>query len=114
MLDTAAPTPTLSGISGTVGVNQVLTVTFDETVSGFNAGDITITAGSVAVTKGSLTEVTTDTVWTMPITLVANQDGVNVTVTIGAGAVTDDAGNSSAAGSLSFRVDNALQICRLG
>ena len=110
VLDTAAPTPTLSGISGTVGVDQILTVTFDETVSGFNAGDITIAAGSAAVTRGSLTAVTAGTVWTMPITLVANQDGVNVRVTIGAGAVTDDAGNSSAAGSLSFRVDNVLDM----
>ena len=110
VVDNKAPTPTLSGITGTVEIDQTLTVTFDETVSGFDASDITIAAGSVAVSKGSLTEVTTGTKWTMPITLASNQDGVDVTVTVAAGAATDAAGNSSVVDSLGFTVDNVLDM----
>ena len=106
VVDNKGPTATLDGISGTVSTDQTLTVTFDEAVSGFGASNVTITTGSSAVTKGPLTTVTAGTVWTIPINLVANQDGIDVVVTIGAGAATDTVGNGNRAATLHFTVDN--------
>ncbi len=67
-----------------------VTVTFDEDVTGFALGDITVGNGSAS----NLSVVTANSVWTADIT--PSADG-QVTVDVAAGVATDDAGNENTA-----------------
>ena len=67
-----------------------VTVTFDEDVSGFVLGDITVGNGSAS----NLGVVTANSVWTVDIS--PSADG-QVTVDVASGVATDDAGNENTA-----------------
>ena len=91
-IDTIAPTVTISGLpSGEENDAFNLTITFNEDVSGFATGDLTVTgqARATAVSGGPR-------VYTATITPNANQEG-DVTVRVRANTVTDAAGNSNPA-----------------
>jgi hypothetical protein len=66
------------GTSGTANSTGIV-LTFSESVSDLTAGNITITDGTGAVTKGTLSG--TGTTWTIGLTNVATQG--NVTVAVG-------------------------------
>ncbi len=88
--DRTAPTVTLS-TSATSPTNLAaipFTATFSESVSGFDASDITVTNGTVQNFSGSGTTYTFE--------VVPTTDGT-VTVSVGAGVATDAAGNGNSA-----------------
>ncbi|MBI3039348.1 hypothetical protein HYY75_09935 [bacterium] len=74
-----------------------VTITFSETISGFSSSDITVVNGS----KGSLSTITSNKVFSIPITLSTNG---TVTVDIAAGAVQDSAGNQNTAATQLSRI----------
>ncbi|MBO6662228.1 Calx-beta domain-containing protein [Roseivirga sp.] len=92
IVDGVKPTPTITSSAGTL-TNAAFTATFtyDEAVTGFELGDITVTNG----TASNFTNVTVGTVWSATITPTA--DGAT-TVTLGANIAEDVAGNSSKSG----------------
>ncbi|WP_288342537.1 Calx-beta domain-containing protein [uncultured Roseivirga sp.] len=92
IVDGVKPTPTITSSAGTL-TNAAFTATFtyDEAVTGFELGDITVTNG----TASNFTNVTGGTVWSATITPTA--DGAT-TVTLEANIVEDVAGNSSKSG----------------
>ncbi|WP_420387526.1 Ig-like domain-containing protein [Roseivirga sp.] len=92
LVDGVKPTPTITSDAGTL-INGAFTATFtyDETVSGLDISDITVTNGAAS----NFTSVTSGTVWTATITPAA--DGTT-TVTLNADVATDAAGNASKAG----------------
>lgn len=79
----ALPTVTITSDDSNIRINEEFTVTFQwsETVSGFVAGDVTVTGG----TKGTFTSVDGDT-YTLGIT--ADSSAGDIDVTVAAGAVT--------------------------
>ena len=77
---------TISGLSAGFGALTVQTVTFtfDRSVIGFTAADVTVTNGTKGTLSGS------GAVWTMPVTASASlTQGDQVTVTVAANSVTD-------------------------
>ena len=89
-VDKKRPTATISGLpTGEENDAFTLTITFDENVTGFATGDLTVTgqATATAVSGGPR-------VYTATITPNANQEG-NVKVRVSANAVTDEAGNGN-------------------
>ena len=96
-LDNTGPTPTLGGPPLHFGKDTFdgmgrfeVTVTFDEAVNGFAAGDITVNGG----TKSNFTGSDGDSRYTVTVTPGGIDD---VTVSVAAGAATDLAGNTSVA-----------------
>ena len=98
--DTTAPGVTINddeaGTGNIAGGDITYTFTFDEPVTGFAIGDITVANG----TKGTFTAVSS-TVYTLVVTPTAGFEG-NVTVDVAAGVVVDAAnnGNTAATGSV--------------
>ncbi|WP_212590308.1 Ig-like domain-containing protein, partial [Vibrio cidicii] len=103
-LDTAAPTVTISDDTTGTATGEVLyTFTFNESVTGFTADDITVSGG----TKGTFTAVS-GTVYTLVVTPTANSTS-NLTVDVAASVATDTAGNPNSAATQSVQVvDTAL------
>ncbi|MCK9453460.1 MAG: Ig-like domain-containing protein, partial [Bacteroidales bacterium] len=98
--DTTAPGVTINddeaGTGNIAGGDITYTFTFDEPVTGFAIGDITVANG----TKGTFTAVSS-TVYTLVVTPTAGFEG-NVTVDVAAGVAVDAAnnGNTAATGSV--------------
>ncbi|MCY4304080.1 MAG: fibronectin type III domain-containing protein, partial [Aestuariivita sp.] len=90
--DTTAPTATLTDVPEKINSTTAFTatVTFDEAVNGFIAGDITVTGG----TKGAFTGSDGDTEYTLVITPSGN---ANVVVTVTANSATDGSSNTGPA-----------------
>ena len=95
-LDNTAPALSITGVPSNGEGPFTATFTFDEDVTGFTASDISVTGGS----KGTFTETTPRTVWTLVIT-----PSANYTVAVAADAATDVAGNGNAAVSASGMYD---------
>lgn len=89
--DTTPPTPTLGTTAGSATSRSPIpfTVTFDEDVSGFDSGDLSVTNGTVS--SFAQADARTYTFQVAPA-----DEGV-VTAQVAAGGVTDAAGNASAA-----------------
>ena len=87
--DATAPTVAITGAPAVVGSTDAfeVTVTFSETVTGFDASDLTVTNGSATV-EGS------DAKYTASITPDGRGD---ITIAIGANVATDAAGNGNEA-----------------
>ncbi len=103
-VDTTPPGLTLSSIAPdpTNGASIVVQASFDEEVSGFDAGDLSITNASLAAfapVSASL----------YLITLSPSADGA-VTLSVAPGAATDAAGNASAGASLTRQYDATSPI----
>ncbi len=62
--DNPKPEVTITGVPQRTTSTFTATFTFDETVSGFEAADVTVTGG----TKGTFAEVTSSRVWTLVVT----------------------------------------------
>ncbi|MDO7877403.1 Ig-like domain-containing protein [Hymenobacter sp. ASUV-10] len=95
IVDTTAPTVTLTSTSGASGGTATtsplsFTATFSESVTGFVAGDITVTNGTV--TSGPTGSGTTYTLQVTPTT-----PGTATTVTVAGNSVQDAAGNGNSA-----------------
>lgn len=99
ILDTTAPTVTITASTSDISTASIVTYTmqFSEIVTGFTTGDITVTNG----TKGTFTAVDGDT-YTLVVT---NSVSCIQTVSIAAGTCTDAAGNGNAAGSKAIKID---------
>ncbi len=88
-VDTVAPTVAITGPGASTGTSPIpITITFSEDVTGFNAGSITVTNGSVSNLMGSGANYTAE---------IYPAAYGTVTVDINAGAVTDTAGNPNIA-----------------
>ncbi|RYX96297.1 MAG: hypothetical protein EOO28_08360 [Comamonadaceae bacterium] len=88
--DTLPPTLVITDNAGGTSRDPVtFTFTFSETVTGFDASDISISAG----TKGTFTAVS-GSVYTLVVTPPALGEG-NITLNVGAGAVRDVANNTN-------------------
>ena len=94
-IDTLVPTLAITSNDAAlkIGETATITFTFSETPTGFAAGDITTTGGTL-----SGLEVTGDNkVYTATFTPTAGFEG-NASITVAAGAYTDAAGNTGGAG----------------
>ncbi|WP_207224762.1 Ig-like domain-containing protein [Sphaerotilus mobilis] len=93
VIDTQAPTLAISDslASGTATGDVTYTFQFSETVTGFDASDVTVTTGS----KGTFTAVDGDT-YTLVVSPAVNTEGADIGVSVGTG-LTDVAGNAIAA-----------------
>jgi hypothetical protein len=92
VVDTVAPAATITdNVPGTATGAVTFTFGFSEAVTGFDASDVTVSAG----TKGAFTAVG-PTQYTLVVTPPAGGTG-NLTVSIAASAATDLAGNPTAA-----------------
>ncbi|HNX78207.1 MAG TPA: Ig-like domain-containing protein, partial [Candidatus Rifleibacterium sp.] len=103
VIDTVAPTATLSTLAGDPTNSSPVTVSLDfsKAISGLTLDDLVVANG----TAGSLVETTASKSWTF--TVVPSGNGL-VTIDIAAGKVLDAAGNgNSAATQLSFTYDSA-------
>ncbi|MDF1813592.1 MAG: Ig-like domain-containing protein, partial [Verrucomicrobiales bacterium] len=103
IVDTSAPTPVITAVANPTGSDPfTVTVDFGETVTGFDAGDIQVTGGTVSgplVDNGN---------GSYTATIDAAADGF-VTINIPANAAQDAAGNTSAvATGLSVLVDTSV------
>ncbi len=95
-VDTTAPTATISSSAGSNGGTTTtsplpFTVTFSESVTGFAAGDVTVSNGTVSGFSGS------GTTYTFNVT--PTTAGTATTVNIAANAAQDAAGNGNTAAS---------------
>lgn len=88
--DATPPTITISGPSENVTEAFEVTFTFSEDVTGFGSDDINVTNGA----KGTFTEITQGTVYTL---LITPELGSSVAVSVGADAAVDAAGNGNIA-----------------
>ncbi|OEK00317.1 hypothetical protein BFP97_01770 [Roseivirga sp. 4D4] len=96
LVDGVRPIPTLStSASAVVNDPFTVTLTYDESVGGFEIADITVANGTAA----SFTEVIAGKSWSAEITPTVAGD---VVVSLAAGVAADLAGNTSAAGSNSI------------
>ncbi len=93
VMDGTAPVVTITGVPDQFRSAQSATVTFDwaENVTGFGAGDITVTGGTLSGLSGG------PQVWTAQLSIAGDED---VTVSVAAGAVLDSTGMPSAAASV--------------
>ena len=92
MVDKERPTATISGVPSVSDEKKEafdLTITFNEDVSGFAKEDLRVNGKATATAVSGGPKVYTATITPNP-----NQEG-NVTVTVRANTVTDDAGNSN-------------------
>ena len=92
--DATPPTLTITGVPAAISSTAAFTAAFEftEAVTGFTAGDVTVTGGEKGAFDGSETE----------YTLVVTPDGsTNVTVTVSTNALTDQAGNAGPAQAVS-------------
>ncbi len=88
-VDTVAPTVAITGPGASTGTSPIpITITFSEDVTGFNAGSITVTNGSVSNLMGFGANYTAE---------IYPAAYGTVTVDINAGAVTDAAANPNTA-----------------
>lgn len=92
VLDTTAPTASLSSNTSTLksGELALVTVTFSEAPSGFALGDLSAVGG----TLGNLKATADPHIYTVELTPGAGQSGVQGGVSLTAGSYTDLAGNS--------------------
>ena len=90
--DNTKPEVTITGVPQRTTSTFTATFTFDETVSGFEAADITVTGG----TKGTFAEVTSGRVWTLVVT-----PSADYSLAVAADVATDDAGNGNVAATAS-------------
>ena len=98
--DTEVPTVQISGPSGVLTAAFAVQFEWSETVSGFTAGDIEVTNGSIS----SFTRDPNDErVWTASVTPRSNTQGT-LTVSVPAGAVTDGS-NQNPPASQTFTID---------
>ena len=99
--DTAKPTVAIAS-DATFPTKDAfaVTLTFSADVTGFVAGDVTVTGGTVSASFSS----STAAVYTIGITPAADVDG-DVTVSVSADAATDGNGVGNAAASETFAVD---------
>lgn len=88
--DVTPPTVAITGVpqNFTGGTTSTVTFTWSEPVIGFAAGDIVVTGGSLSGLAGG------PTTWTATLTVTGTTD---VTIAVGANAVTDGAGNPNGA-----------------
>ena len=93
--DAAAPTVDISGVPPKINSTAAFTATFtfSEDVTGFAAGDVTVTGG----TKGEFTAVNGSS-YTLAVT---PTNGSNVVVTVAANSATDGGGNTGPASAVS-------------
>ncbi|WP_415063957.1 Ig-like domain-containing protein [Bdellovibrio sp.] len=100
--DSIAPTASLSSIAGDPFKSSSfdVTTTFSESVTGFAAGDITVTNGTVSGFSGSGT--------TYTFTVTPTAQGL-VTVAVNAGVATDAAGNGNTAATNLTRTYDSVQ-----
>ncbi|MCO5101788.1 MAG: Ig-like domain-containing protein [Burkholderiaceae bacterium] len=98
LFDTVAPNPpTISDDTADTATGPVtFTFAFGEAVSGFTAGDVSVTNG----TPGTFTQVS-PSAYTLVVTPTAGAEG-NMTVSVDAGTFTDLAGNPNAAGTAPY------------
>lgn len=103
--ETVAPTVviTSSETSPSFANPIPITFTFSESVTGFSAGDITVSAGG---TKSTFVTVST-TVYTLDI--IVNTASATITVDVGAGVCVDAAGNGNTAAT-QFSITSGLLI----
>ncbi|MHB1215670.1 MAG: beta strand repeat-containing protein, partial [Thiobacillus sp.] len=105
-IDTLAPTVAITddeAATGNIaGGDITYTFTFDETVTGFTAADITVANGA----KGTFTAVS-GTVYTLVVTPTAGFEG-NVTVDVAAGVAIDAASNPNTVASQSVQAVDML------
>ena len=90
--DNTKPEVTITGVPQRTTSTFTATFTFDETVSGFEAADITVTGG----TKGTFAEVTSGRVWTLVVT-----PSADYSLSVAADVVTDADGNGNVAATAS-------------
>lgn len=102
-IDKTAPTLTITSTSGNpTGVTPIpLTFTFDEMVTGFTAGDVTVSNGSLSGFSGG------GAVYTANV--IPSSDGP-VTVTVTAGAAQDAAGNGNTAATFTTTYDSVAPV----
>jgi hypothetical protein len=93
--DTLAPTLAITSSSAALiaGQTATITFTFSEAPSGFTAGDISISGGSIS----GLAVTADPTIYTATFTPTAASSGA-ASITVAAGTYTDAAGNSGGAG----------------
>ncbi|QNH63077.1 LamG-like jellyroll fold domain-containing protein [Hymenobacter sediminicola] len=104
-IDQTVPTVAISSSAGATGSTTTtspipFTVTFSENVTGFVAGDITVTNGSI--TGGVVNGVSPGTTYTFTVT--PNTPGTASTVTVPAAVAQDAAGNANTAAPSSFSI----------
>ncbi|MFD2720486.1 Ig-like domain-containing protein [Hymenobacter monticola] len=97
-VDSVRPTVAISSTAGAAGGNTTITpipftVTFSENVSGFVAGDVTVTNGTI--TGGVVTGTSPGTVYTFTVT--PTTAGTATTVSVPANVAQDAAGNGNTA-----------------
>ena len=92
--DATPPGLTITGVPAAISSTAAFTATFEftEAVAGFTTGDVTVTGGTKGEFGGS------GTGYTLEVTPAGTGD---VTVTVGAGAATDEAGNAGPAADVS-------------
>ena len=96
-VDTIVPTVAISGVPTTEQNGAfALTITFSEDVTDFETGDLTVTGEATATAVAAVG--TSQTNYTATITPNAGKEE-DVTVTVNASAVTDNAGNANTASS---------------
>ena len=88
VLDNAAPALAITGVPGSTAQAFTATFTFGEEVTGFQAGDVTVSGGAAGTFSGS------GATYTLAVT-----PNADYTVSVASGAATDAAGNGSAAAS---------------
>ncbi|SDG92484.1 MULTISPECIES: Ig-like domain-containing protein [unclassified Duganella] len=93
-IDTLAPSVTINSNVTAVkaGETALITFTFSEAPTGFTASDVVTTGG----TLNGLVQSANPLVYTATFTPTAGIQGSNASITIGAGAFTDAAGNANA------------------
>ncbi|MFA6014096.1 MAG: Ig-like domain-containing protein [Gallionellaceae bacterium] len=95
--DTTAPTVAITSNLSTVKAGQAVTITFtfSEVPTGFVAGDITVSNGTLS---GLTVDVNNAKVYTAIFTPTTNLASGNAGITVAAGSYTDAAGNNGVAG----------------
>ncbi|MDP2445436.1 MAG: tandem-95 repeat protein, partial [Pseudomonas sp.] len=101
VIDTVSPTVVISTTDSNLSVGEAttLTFTFSESVTGFTAGDIVPTGGTISNLVQSAGN---PAVWTATFT---STGGGSPSVSLPAGSYTDLAGNAGGAGSLNLNSD---------
>ncbi len=102
VIDTTAPTLSITLASATLKATETTTVTFtfDEEPTGFAEGDVTLTGGSLS----SFGVTGDEKVYTATYTPAADTEATE-TISVSAAAYTDTAGNDGSAGSQTISVD---------
>ena len=105
-IDNIAPTVAISDVPTTPQNGPFdLTVTFSEDVTGFATDDLTVTGEATATSVTAVGESKSE--YTATITPNAGKEG-DVTVTVNADAVTDNAGNANTASAVNIHIDTIV------